>query len=416
VTGGPHRQQRGLLATLAQERQVAMRPVRIVAAVVLTAAAAATGSYIARSTAHQSATPDTVVAAPGPEQPAPAPPGHITLPLGRVERLDAIQVVGTRTAWAVGKDTILTTSDGGRTWTRVWGGAHDLHDVDFVSTSTGWALGDGILLGTVDGGQHWRELGQPRSGPLRRVHFASRSEGWGVAGGTGQPGEGPQGPTTLVHTTDGGQTWSAMDAPAPPQSVCFTASTDGWLASGTSVWRSTDGGRGWGSRPSFTLPLPADGLPSSARLQCARPGAAWVQFETGDHAAGHSPYALYTSGDGGAHWRGVLGEAGTLGNLLRLPGGPGTYPGPFSVIDPERAFLLSPTPPADATGAVLIGQGSRLRRLPDIPQTTLSALSPLSVSFASATRGWVVGTNGAGRAVILATADGGRTWQSQLPS
>jgi hypothetical protein len=180
------------------------------------------------------------------------------------------------------------------------------------------------------------------------------------------------------------------------------------------VWRSTDGGRGWGSRPSFTLPLPTDGLPSSGELLCARPGAAWVRFQAGDHAAGHSPYALYASDDGGARWRGVLGEGGTLGSLLRLPAGPGSYPGPFSVIDPERAFLLSPSPAAASTGAVLISQGSRLRRLPDIPAATLATMSPLSVSFASATRGWVVGTDAAGRAVILATADGGRSWHSQL--
>jgi hypothetical protein len=139
-----------------------------------------------------------------------------------------------------------------------------------------------------------------------------------------------------------------------------------------------------------------------------------VRVDAGDAAAGHRPYALYATGDGGAHWRGVLGEAGTLGNLLRLPAGPGSYPGPLSVIDPNRAFLLSPTPAAEATGAVLISQGSRLRRLPDIPRATLAM--PLSVSFASATRGWVVGSDGAGRAVLLATTDGGRSWQSQLPA
>ena len=43
-------------------------------------------------------------------------------------------------------------------------------------------------------------------------------------------------------------------------------------------------------------------------------------------------------------------------------------------------------------------------------------MSPMAVSFASATRGWVVGTGGAGQAVILVTSDGGRSWQSQLPA
>jgi photosystem II stability/assembly factor-like uncharacterized protein len=392
-----------------------MRPVRTVIAVMFAAAIAVTGCA-ARSTAVPPAAPSpSTIAAPPPKppQPAPAPP-TTTIPLGHVERLDAVQVVGGRTVWAVGKGTILTTSDGGRTWVRVWRGARELDQVDFVSASTGWVLGDHLLLGTVDGGRHWRQLGQPRVGRLRQVHFASPSQGWGVAGGADQHDERSIPATTLVHTSDGGRTWTALPAPAPPQSVCFTAPGDGWLASDRMVWRSGDGGRSWGSRPSFTLPVLANEPPFYAGLQCARPGAAWVRFDSNDHYAGHSPYALYTSGDGGAHWRGVLS---TLGAVLtvRLPEGPGSYPGPFSVIDPKRAFLLSPTPAAETTGAVQISQGgSQLQRLPDIKGTTL--FMPHSVSFASATRGWAVGANLAGQAVLVATTDGGRSWHSQLPS
>ncbi len=405
-----------------------MRPVRIAIAVVLTATAAASGIYFARSTAHRPATPDRGVAAPAPPttvavdpgqnhpRPAPQPPGPTTtLPLGRVEALEGVQAVGTQIGFAVGKGTILTTRDGGRTWVRVWRGAQDLRAVDFVSASTGWAVGDGILLGTVDGGQHWRQLGQPRVGPLRRVHFSGRSEGWGIAGGTdGLSGLSIQA-TTLVHTRDGGRTWSALPAPAPPQSVCFTSASDGWLASGIRVWRSTDGGRSWGSQPNFAAPLREFTYDPSAELECAAPSAAWVRFNSNEGAAGSSPYALYATGDGGAHWRCVLAWCGEPGT----PGGPGSYPGPFSVIDPRRAFMLGPTPAADSTGAVLISQGgSRLQWLPGIPRARLATDSePMSVSFGSATHGWIVGAVGAyspGRGVILATVDGGRSWHSQL--
>jgi photosystem II stability/assembly factor-like uncharacterized protein len=413
-----------------------MRPVRIAVAVVLIAAAAVTGTLVARFTGHRSATPDSGVAAPttvagnpvppttvvgdpgGQHHPGPGPqPPTPILPLGRVEGLEAVQAVGTQIAVAVGKGTILTTHDGGRTWVRAWRGPQDLHAVDFVSASTGWAVGDGLLLGTVDGGQHWRRLGQPSVRPLGSVHFSSASEGWGVAG-RNLPGDLPA--TVLVHTGDGGRTWSALPAPARPQSVCFTSPGDGWLASDRSVWRSVDGGRTWSVRPSFTLPVGAGEPPFFADLQCARPGAAWVRFDSGDHYAGHGPYALYSTGDGGAHWRGVLS---TLGAVMRepLPGGPGSYPGPFSVIDPRRAFLLSPTPAADTTGAVLISQGGgRLQFLPEIPRARLSSEpEAMSVSFGSATMGWIAGSAGsafAPRGVILATVDGGRTWRSQLPA
>ena len=360
--------------------------------------------------------PPSTSAAPGPQTTTAggvAPPA--TLPLGRLTSLEAVQVTGQSSAVVVGKGAILATRDAGRTWGRAWSGDADLHDVNFSSASSGWALGDGTVLATQDGGQHWSELPEPAQGTLRRVHFVSRTEGWGVAGGAAVPGEGPMTPTgatRLVHTVDGGRRWATQAAPAPPQSVCFTSPEDGWMASGTGVWRSTDGGRSWGARPSFTLPVPSGTPPFQTELQCARPSAAWVRFAGGGAALGHLPYALYTTLDGGGHWRGALAEGGTLATELRLPSGPGTSPGPFSVIDPTQAFVLSPTPAAASVGAALAG--ARVRQLPDIPDRVLR--DPLSASFASATVGWVVGRDGAGRAVILGTSDGGRRWARQLSS
>jgi photosystem II stability/assembly factor-like uncharacterized protein len=140
-----------------------------------------------------------------------------------------------------------------------------------------------------------------------------------------------------------------------------------------------------------------------------------VRFTGGGAAAGHIPYAVYATVDGGAHWRGVAGEAGTIGPELGLPAGPGSYPGPFSVVDASTAVLVSPTPAADSTGvAIATGGGVKLTALPAIPGASL--LEPSSASFASATTGWVVGKDHAGRAVILGTADGGRHWTVQLRS
>ncbi len=57
-----------------------MRPVRIIAAVVLTAAVAATGSFIARSTAHPSAAPASPVTAAAPTSVTPQQPVSGTQP------------------------------------------------------------------------------------------------------------------------------------------------------------------------------------------------------------------------------------------------------------------------------------------------------------------------------------------------
>src|SRR5215218_7391453 len=96
--------------------ELAMRPVRTVITIMFAAAIAVTGCT-AHSAAVQPATPSpSTTASPtsNPPQPAPTPP-TTTFPLGRVERLDAVQAIGdTGVVWAVGKGTILTTSNGGR--------------------------------------------------------------------------------------------------------------------------------------------------------------------------------------------------------------------------------------------------------------------------------------------------------------
>jgi hypothetical protein len=157
---------------------------------------------------------------------------------------------------------------------------------------------------------------------------------------------------------------------------------------GDTILATRDNGRTWVRRASFTLPVPADGPPFQAELQCAEPVSAWVRFSGGGAAAGHSPYALSTTRDGGARWRGVPAEESTLGATLRLPPGPGSTPGPFSVIDPSSAFLLSPTPAAGAVGGVLVNGDQHPPKVSQIPGSVL--LEPTSVGFASLTGGWAV--------------------------
>ena len=88
-----------------------MRSVRIIAAVLFAAAVAATGCT-AHATVHPPSTPapasstppPTTTADPTPNSPAGGPTGPTTtLALGRIERLNAVQAIGTTRAVAVGK-------------------------------------------------------------------------------------------------------------------------------------------------------------------------------------------------------------------------------------------------------------------------------------------------------------------------
>jgi hypothetical protein len=92
-----------------------MRPVRIIAAVVLTAAVAATGSYIARSTAHPSAAPAPPITAAPPTSLAPKQPVPSTQPPNRPTDSDVSVAYVPRPVLADGRyDAYVRTVDPGR--------------------------------------------------------------------------------------------------------------------------------------------------------------------------------------------------------------------------------------------------------------------------------------------------------------
>ena len=73
----------------------------------------------------------------------------------------ALEAVDARHAWALTPDSVLATSNGGRTWA-----SHRppeaLAAIDFVDSHVGWALTlEGKLLATRDGGVTWRSLHEP---------------------------------------------------------------------------------------------------------------------------------------------------------------------------------------------------------------------------------------------------------------
>src|SRR6202022_4508379 len=148
-----------------------------------------------------------------------------------VPALAAIQMVGPRLGWAVGSHAIFATLDGTH-WTKQYASTEEFVGVDFISATTGWAVATRTLLGTKDGGRTWRQLGEPRT-PIRSIHFATATQGWGIAGGNDpQQIHGwlvPRDSGQLVYTYDGGLTWSALDGPPNPQTVCFSDGAQGWI-------------------------------------------------------------------------------------------------------------------------------------------------------------------------------------------
>jgi photosystem II stability/assembly factor-like uncharacterized protein len=280
----------------------------------------------------------------------------------------------------------------------------------------GWAVGRAKLFGTTNGGADWHQFGVPDR-PLRSVHFVNRIVGWGVSAAPDPFGEVTRGEPfnggSLVVSRDGGKTWTAVKSPADAQTVCFSDPTFGWLGAGGRVFRTRDAGQTWAS----VYEVAGDeGRDITAVVQCSAPDAALVLLVGGGAALCHKPY-LAIQTHGGDEWQPVIKEPYTnFPQKVQAPSGPGSYPGPFSVVSASAAAFVGFTPPADppraTTLVVATGDGRTLTPVREIPTMT----EPIAAAFVSTEQGWIVGRAGRGAEesfVILATQDGGRSWDVQ---
>jgi hypothetical protein len=112
---------------------------------------------------------------------------------------------------------MLTTTNGGLTWTQIPNIASALYKVFFADVNTGWAVGIGLLK-TDNGGLTWYYQ-YPGTSYLNSVYFVSPTYGW-VVGNDG----------FIKYTTNGGQTWISQSADTTADLYCayFTSAAKGW--------------------------------------------------------------------------------------------------------------------------------------------------------------------------------------------
>jgi len=79
---------------------------------------------------------------------------------------------------------VLSTGDGGHTWTLRYTGSAQLDQVAFIDAAHGWAVGTSALLRTTDGGAARTALSEPCGKTIDSVHFVTPSLRYAVAGGT----------------------------------------------------------------------------------------------------------------------------------------------------------------------------------------------------------------------------------------
>jgi photosystem II stability/assembly factor-like uncharacterized protein len=169
-----------------------------------------------------------------------------------------LQFLNERNGWALsggnfpsGTIQLIHTLDGGATWnwidtkidttSNIGVGSMDINGAVFFTDSLhGWACGGlGIIIHTSDGGTTWSKQNSPSSfGHLASVAFVDTSIGW--LGGEGE----------LCYTTNGGGLWQKKDIGNTPigdiTAIQFINSTKGWLCGSNGIIMHTvDGGQTW---------------------------------------------------------------------------------------------------------------------------------------------------------------------------
>ena len=299
-----------------------------------------------------------------------------------------------------------------------------LNDVVFVDRVHGWAVGTrGAIYHTANGGQTWRLQNSGVDCTLESVTFLDKHTGWAVGGVTQPYSHRAQG--VVLRTLDGGRRWTKMTGSMLPtlKSVKFFSPTRGWAVGspsslyGGGVFHTTDGGRSWSpvNAPSEHW-LCADFLDESAGALAGRNGRLSIVATKGAIKSRTPDLGLRAVRDLKLNPNATGWLAGDGGLVMT------TADGGLSWQLPARAIPAAARHEIDFTSVATSGEhvwavgspGALVLHSPDGGhswelQRTGQSIPLHGVTFRDEFHGWAVGALG----TILHTADGGRSWQRQ---
>ena len=331
------------------------------------------------------------------------PPRSLRPPVARAADLLAVRFADQATGWVGGTGVIYATADAGASWRVAWTGVGNVVSLRSWDSQHVWALTApkndpsghaDHLLRSDDAGSTWVSF--PLDASMADLQLTGPMDAWAVLATD------PRNPVGVVHTTDGGGTWTAVPAMGKPEALCATAEGLLWTANGGSVSLSSDEGRSWSAIDSG---LPRTGL--QAKLGCAG-DAVWL-LATGGVGSSQQAYVVTRSLDRGGTWRPVYGEP----YFPLAPTGVteiDAYSGPFAIVTPNVARFIGTCP------ACSNAESASLTRTDDAGMTsgkTALPATPLEswfdLSFADPDHGWIVASHPSSE--LLKTTDGGATWQ-----
>jgi len=308
---------------------------------------------------------------------------------------------------------ILATTDGGNTWTPETMPALThcattpaISGLQFVSPTAGWAVATaqcvpgaaGNLISTTDGGHTWSIVQAALQGRLRSLRFLDAAHGW-IGGESG----------VIEQTANGGSTWAVQANGNNLRAVGFGDRLHG-VATGNSgeAFKTSDGGSNWTLVPTPTdVALVGVAFSDSSHVFAVGSGGE-VLLSTdggGSWAEGLSPTQNGLTAVGFADpshgW--AVGSAGTVlgwtgtGWAVRTSGSTADLTA-LAVLDAQHAWAAGgESILATADGATWTARA------------TIAGASLNSLAFTDLQHGWAVGAHGA----IFATTDGGTTWTAE---
>lgn len=213
------------------------------------------------------------------------------------------------------RSALFKSADGGNTWSQA--SRQTLSALSFVDANRGWGVDpstvSGLLRSTDDGGVTWSRSGMdpcPATWTLRTVSFISASVGWVGCTGIAEAGSSAK---AILHTTDGGRTWTTIARVDPFASsglrniggipgddyltgLAMKSTTDGfaWENRGAMI-RTTNGGQTWRA-VAFDDPALASVFAGSILAQQSYLAVIW------DNDGTREDQRLIATRDGGLTW------------------------------------------------------------------------------------------------------------------
>lgn len=339
-----------------------------------------------------------------------------TSSLGALSNLTSIHMVNAMTGWALSKDSLLRTFDGGVSWTKVTpkgvgsmrGGTLSVYDAQTLWVVFNKESSTSITVyHTIDGGQKWESAEiktTPWYGRVTSLDFIDLTHGWLLASYDVSMGSES---VEVFYSNDGGASWTSNasailnekpsnDLPlaGSKNGLVFSNQKNGWLTGfshGDGIWlySSSNGGRTWSQK---TIVAPQGYHTDGGAVSTEPPhffnqkeGVLPVEFR------GENPpaFVFYRTEDGGLSW--------TPTTPVQTAQESQEYRGfHWSIIDATHAFV------SDGYQLYFTSDSSHsfVRITPNISLEKLQQLD-----FTSVKLGWAIIDGG-----LWKTIDGGHTW------